>query len=96
MKRVAKAVVATASQPDNISVTIPAERYLGGVLSTESAVSPIAALGDAIARFEDAVLKQQDPLAVAIAIDIAWLARECALRRGDEGYDVLKCHAVGN
>lgn len=50
---------------------------------------PIQALGNAIALFENAVLMKQGAEAVELAIDIAWLARECGLRRGDWAYTDL-------
>lgn len=67
------------------------ETYVGDVLLQEgSRVDPVLALGDAIARFEDAMLKRKISEAAEAAFDIAWLARECKLRRGDIGNDLLR------
>lgn len=73
------------------ALSVRSEVLSGDVLMHEkSSVSPILALGDAIARWEDAMLKQNYNAAAEAAFDAVWLARECKLRRGDEGSEVLQ------
>lgn len=71
-------------------LSIPVHVYEGSVLdSCKADVSAVMSLGDAVARFEDAILKYDPNAAAQAAFDVAWLARECGLRRGDIGNSVL-------
>lgn len=78
--------------PENVwSVEVSTRALSGGVLGDDSTdVSPVLALGDALARWEDAMLKRDYHAAAEAAFDAAWLARECRLRRGDEGNGMLQ------
>jgi hypothetical protein len=72
------------------SLNVSADVLAGNVLDEEKTkVSPVLALGDALARFEDAMLKRDYHAAAEASFDVSWLARECKLRRGDEGCDLL-------
>jgi hypothetical protein len=73
------------------ALTVDSHIIDGSILLHEkSKVSPVLALGDAIARWEDAMLKMHYSMAAEAAFDVVWLARECELRRGDAGYDILQ------
>lgn len=54
-----------------------------GAESEHAGNESVVALGDSIAQFENAILLKDGAEAVRIAIEIAWLARDCGLRRGD-------------
>lgn len=72
-------------------LNVDSDTLCGAALAQEkSRVSPVLALGDALARWEDAMLKQDYHAAANAAFDAAWLARECRLRRGDEGNELLQ------
>lgn len=72
-------------------LNVTADVLAGSVLDEEKTkVSPVLALGDALARFEDAMLKRDYYAAAESAFDVSWLARECKLRRGDEGCALLQ------
>lgn len=60
--------------------------------SDQAKASPVEALGDRLANFEDALICGDAKLALNAAIDIAWLARACGLRRGDSGCDILRAY----